>query len=72
MSDCVNGEAGPHIASTAIAIGAVIPKFIVAGNLTCITRCLRFLAVETLAGSVIGMFGSVTVHPTLSRPITTF
>lgn len=32
MSDCVNGEAGPHIASTAIAIGAVIPKFIVAGE----------------------------------------
>ena len=26
MSDCVNGEAGPHIASTAIAIGAVIAK----------------------------------------------
>ena len=62
MSDCVNGEAGPHSASTAIAIGPVIPKFIVAGNRTRISRCLRFFGVETLAGSVMGIIGSVTSH----------
>ena len=43
MSDCVNGEAGPHIASTAIAIGAVIPKFIVAGKRIRISRCFALL-----------------------------
>src|SRR6516165_12079907 len=75
ISDCVKGLDGGERRCTPSAIANVIPKFMVAGNLATIGRCLRFLAapfcVVTCVTSVMAIGGPITSCHKQTHPIIT-